>query len=522
MDKLKEGFKKLWEMFKALGRGVRIAIIIALVTFIIAMISMFFYSSNNKYKVLFSGLDPNDAQLVTAKIKEKKLDMKIEGDSILVPKAAVDELRLEIAPELSTGSKGFELMDGSSSFGMTDEEFKIKKLRMQQGELEKTIRSFPQVDNVRVHITPSKDSVFVEDKEPGKAAVYLKLVAGNKLSMEQVSAIVALVSGSTENIPKENIEVVDDKMNLLTKDLNNPDESIVSSENIEKHYLLQQKYEKSLEKSILDLLKPVLGNKITTKVNVDLDFDSKQETKTEIDPNKVIVSQQTLKELNGTSGGELTESPVDNNMGNTIEDGSGNTNSSKEEQKTNYESGKTETKTISAPGEVRRLTATVFVDGNLDPKLQAAVEKAVGTAIGYNAERGDDITVEGIMFDPLAKDEDGDGKDVIDEMLKTEKRNKMILFGVIGLIVLGIIVTTIIILIKRRNNNEEDEDEEGNLLDVVIDDRIAKNIQEPMAPIDFGGNDQKTHREEEIKKYAQDKPEQVAEIIKSWLSENER
>ncbi|MGL5087065.1 MAG: flagellar basal-body MS-ring/collar protein FliF, partial [Clostridium sp.] len=259
MDKLKEGFKKLWEMFKALGRGVRIAIIIALVTFIIAMISMFFYSSNNKYKVLFSGLDPNDAQLVTAKLKEKKTDMKIEGDSILVPKAAVDELRLEIAPELSTGSKGFELMDGSSSFGMTDEEFKIKKQRMQQGELEKTIRSFPQVDNVRVHITPSKDSVFVEDKEPGKAAVYLKLVAGNKLSLEQVSAIVALVSGSTENIPKENIEVVDDKMNLLTKELNNTDESIVSSETVEKHYALQQKYEKTLEKSILDLLKPVLG-----------------------------------------------------------------------------------------------------------------------------------------------------------------------------------------------------------------------------------------------------------------------
>ncbi|MGL5086929.1 MAG: flagellar M-ring protein FliF C-terminal domain-containing protein, partial [Clostridium sp.] len=284
----------------------------------------------------------------------------------------------------------------------------------------------------------------------------------------------------------------------------------------------QQKYEKTLEKSILDLLKPVLGNKITTKVNVDLDFDSKQETKTEIDPNKVIVSQQTLKEMNSANGEELTEGPVDNNMGNTIEDEEGNINALKEEEKTNYESGKTETKTISAPGEVRRLTATVFVDGNLEPRLQEAVEKAVGTAIGFKAERGDDITVEGILFDPLAKDENGEGQDVIDEMLKTEKRNKMILFGIIGIIVLGIIVTTIVILIKRRNRNEDDEDEEGNLLDVVIDDRITKNIVEPMAPIDFGGNDQKTHREDEIKKYAQDKPEQVAEIIKSWLSENER
>ena len=525
MDKLKEGFKKLWEGFKALGRGVKIAIVIAVITLIIAIISMFFYSSNNKYQVLFSGLDPNDAQLVTSKLKEEKVDMKIEGEAIMVPKGTVDELRLEIAPELSTGSKGFELMDDGSSFGMTDEEFKIKKLRMQQGELEKTIKSFPQVDDVRVHITPSKDSVFVEDKDPGKAAVYLKLVAGNELSMEQVSSIVALVSGSTENIPKENIEVIDDKMNLLTKDLNNPDESSVSSDAIEKHYLLESKYEKTLEKSIMDLLEPVLGKKITTQVNVDLDFDSKQETKTVIDPNKVIISQQTIKEVNGEAALEETESPVDNNMGNTIDEGSTNSTSSSEDQKTNYESGKTESKTISAPGEVKRLTATVFIDGNLDGNLQTAIENAVGTAIGFNAERGDAITVEGINFDPLGNADGNADSEVINDMLKDEKRNKIIIYGVIGLIALAGAIITILIIVKKRKNadyDDEYEDEESSLLDVVIDDRISKNTQQPLQPINFENDDPKAHIEKEIKKYAQEKPEQVVEIIKSWLSESER
>ena len=167
--------------------------------------------------------------------------------------------------------------------------------------------------------------------------------------------------------------------------------------------LLEQKYEKTLEKSILDLLQPVLGKKITTQVNVELDFDSKQETKTVIDPNKVIVSQQTLKEINGTGDGQATESPVDNNMGNTIADKNTTSKSSKEDQKTNYESGKTESKVISAPGEVKRLTATVFVDGDLDAKLQKAIENSVGTAIGFNLERGDAITIEGINFDPLSE-----------------------------------------------------------------------------------------------------------------------
>ena len=209
MEKLKESLSKLWERFKALGKGVKIAIVVAIITIFIAILSLFFYNSATKYKVLFSNLEATDAQLVTSKLNEKKVDMKIEGNSILVPKAQVDELRLEMAPELTGGSNGYELMDSGSSFGMTDEEFKLKKLRMQQGELEKTIKSFPQIDSARVHITPSKDSVFVEDKEPGKAAVYVKIVPGNKLTKEQVKSIVALVSGSTENVPKENIEVIE-------------------------------------------------------------------------------------------------------------------------------------------------------------------------------------------------------------------------------------------------------------------------------------------------------------------------
>ena len=41
---------------------------------------------------------------------------------------------------------------------------KLKKLRMQQGELEKTIKSFPQVQDARVHITEATTSVFAKDQ----------------------------------------------------------------------------------------------------------------------------------------------------------------------------------------------------------------------------------------------------------------------------------------------------------------------------------------------------------------------
>ena len=519
MNKLKEIFNKLLGRFKAFSKGIRIAIIATIAAILIAIVSLVFYNSSTKYKVLFSNLDPSDSQLIMSQLTDKGVDMKIEGQTILVPKDSVDKLRLELAPNLSGGSQGYELLDESSSFGMTDEEFNLKKLRAQQGELEKTIKSFPQVDTVRVHITPSKDSVFVEDKEPGKAAVYLKLMPGNKLDDGQVKSIVALVSASSDNIPEENIQVIDDNMNLLTKDLENSNGLGVTSEVIGTQYDLKKKYEEDIQKSIVKLLEPVVGkNKVQSSVNVELDFDSKQKTETIIDPNKVIVSQQTIKEINGLNNEDTTSgSVVDNNMQNTIDENKNTTNSSREEVNTNYESGKTEVQTISAPGEVKRLTASVFIDGNLDQNIQNAIEKAVSNGIGINAERGDSISIVGMTFDPLTKEENQNEIDAINQLLAKEQKNKLIIYSVIGVLAIVILLFVLILSRKKSKKNKEKE----NLLDVVIDDRNSGK-EELASTIDFDSINPKVQIENDIKKYATEKPEQVAEIIKSWLNESER
>lgn len=519
MNKLKEMFNKLLEKYKGFSKGVRIAIVVAIIALLIAIASLFFYNSANKYKVLFSNLDPTDAQLIMAQLTDLGVDMKVEGETILVPRKKVDQLRLELAPNLSGGSDGYELLDNSGSFGMTEDEFNLKKLRAHQGELEKTIKSFPQVETVRVHITPAKDSVFVEDKEPGKAAVYIKLAAGNNLTKDQVKSIVALVSASSSNIPEENVQVIDNNMNLLTEGLDTEDGIEVSSEAIQGLFDLEKKYEKELEDSIVKLLEPVIGkNKVTSSVNVDLDFDSKQKTETIIDPNKVIVSQQTIKEENTSSDKVNSGSPVDESMQNTIGENTEENSSSREEVTTNYETGRTEIQTISAPGEVKRLTATVFVDGNLDQNVQTAIENAVANAIGLNAERGDSISVTGMQFDALGREGNQDDIDAINELLEQERTKKLLIYA--GLGIAALIAIIIVIIIRVRKSRRNDEEEKENLLDVVIDDTTERTQEMPKLDLDIVSP--KTHIENEIKKYATEKPEQVAEIIKSWLNENDR
>lgn len=518
MEKVKEFFKKIFQSFKAMGKLAKICIIASAVAVVIGIIIAIMYSFNNKYQVLFTGLDAKDAKMVTEKLKESKTDIKIEGDTILVPKEDVDRLRLELAPSLSGGSVGYELMDEGSSFGITSEEFHLKKLRMTQGEIEKTIKSFPQIENARVHITIPKETVFMEEEEKGSAAAYIQLKAGESLDVGQVKSIVSLISSSVSKIPKENVQVIDQNMKLLSDGIFTSDgaENLNVGEAIATNRELASKYEDSLEKNVYDLLNPVLGNnKIKTQINVELDFDSKQKTEIVIDPNKVIKNQTTIKESNGASD-STTTGPIDDNMSNNITDESNSNASGRQEQTTEYETGKTETKVISAPGEVKRVTASVVVDGALDTATTEAIKGLVGTAIGYKQDRGDQISVVSMNFDPTQKQAAEEQIKDMQLQAKKEKITNIIIWAIVAIIIV-ILIGLLVLFIRRRKEDKEDLEDERRL-NVVIDDNTNTNFD----PIDFEMKDEKTHVESEIKKYATNKPEQVADIIKSWLNEDER
>lgn len=517
MDKLSNFFKKLWEKFKSFGKKIKIAIIASAIAILIALISIIIFSSSDNLETLYYDLDSADAQIVMTALEEKGVEYKVENNDILVDATKVDELRLELSSNLSSASKGYELMDNSSSFGMTDEEFKIYQVRMIQGELEKSIETLEDIEDCKVLITPASDSVFVQSATEGSASIVLKLKPGVKLSEENVKAIVSMVSMGTENIPEEKIAVVDTSGNLLSKDIGSSDEDTISSETIADQTTQESNYEKTISDKIIELLEPVVGpNNVQAQVNVDLDFDSKKISEYEIDPNDVLISQETENTYNETNGGnDLSESPVDNNMSNTIDEEDDESSTSKSEhQINNYDHSNKTTETIKAPGEVRRMTVSVFINGKLDEETQTAFENAIKSATGFDEERKDTISLVGMDFDTTAMDERQEQIDAYNKAVAAEKTRKLIMWGIIAGIILIIIVVAVIIILRRRHKEEE------RLLDVVVgDEQIGEAVE--YEPIDFQTEDEKTHLENEIRKYAQEKPEQVTEIIKSWLSENE-
>ena len=105
----------------------------------------------------------------------------------------------------------------------------------------------------------------------------------------------------------------------------------------------------------------------------------------------------------------------------------------------------------------------------------------------------------------------------IDSLLEAERTKKLMIYGIIGLLAL-ILVIGIIVLVRRNSKKKKAEDE--NLLNVIIDDVVEEPIHHKK--INFDPSNEQVYVENEVKKYATEKPEQVADIIKSWLAENER
>ncbi|WP_250673009.1 flagellar basal-body MS-ring/collar protein FliF [Paraclostridium ghonii] len=506
------------EQFIELPKKKKIIFATAFITLILAGLFAMSYAKANKYSVLFSGLDPNDATAVTKDLESRKVETKIKGDSILVPKGDVDKLRMELSNNISNGSKGFEIMDSGSSFGMTDEEFLIKKQRMIQGEIEKTIKVFPQVQGARVHITQGEESVFANETVPGKAAVYLELKPGQNLKPDQVISIMSLVSASTQNIPKQNVEVIDQNMKLLSDGLIDDKGNVHTNSlsEVDEAMKAQKDLGKDLERSILGLLEPIFGQgNIKASVNADLNFDSSEKTEIIIDPNKVITKES--KSTSKSSKRENTGGPVDNNMNNLSQNGQGTDEDT--QQEIEYNTGKTETKTIQAKGGINKITASVAINGTLTSAELRNVEDMVANAVGMQAKRGDSIKVVSMGFG--SEKEDNSTFGVIKSAISKDKSlgTVLIIAGVLSVIILLLLIGTIIhMIIKKKKETSElayvDEEDEVELINRKLEEleknRLNSNEEEDEESISL---------EDEVKQFAAENPDQVTDLVNSWLNE---
>ncbi len=482
---------------------------------LIAIISVFLISQASKPDLvpLYTNLNPQDAAAVTEYLKEKKIDYQLsnEGSTILVPAPQKYQLRLDLASEglPKGGSVGFELFN-QTRFGETESERRIRYLVALQGELERTIRKLEAVEDARIHIVIPEPSLFIEKEKNATAAVLLKLKPGRNLQNHQIAGIMHLVSSGVEGLKPENVTVVNTLGTILSEDLEDAQETARTARLTAHQIQIERDFEQQLEKSLQSMLERIVGQgKAVVRASASLDFD-RVEIRKEDFGDKAIRSQQIKEESSSAENVAPEGEPGAGGNIPTYEqpEGQGTGRYQKTEKITNYELDKQEEYRLVAPGQIKQLSVSVVVDGQLDLQQQGEIEGLVAAAAGIRPERGDNLTVTSMSFNTSW------ARELKKEMAAAQRRHQLVTYGIIAGALLGGFILVGLVLRRRRPQTE---------VDYLAGSRMT--VEEALATQEPELTEEEKERIrilEQIQKLVRQSPKDIAQLLKTWLTEESR
>lgn len=415
-----EGFNKIIEPFMALSPGKRMLIAGVAFLSIVAFAVLILVANRTDYRPLFTNLNSEDAGEIVKKLKEAKTPYQItsDGKGILVPSDKVYELRLSMATEglPQGGGVGFEIFD-RKNFGMTEFVQKLNYQRALQGELSRTICQINGVEQARIHLVIPEKTLFKENEKPATASVVLKMKSNRSLRENEVQGMVHLVASSIEGMDPDHVTVMDSRGKILTKGNNSSDPAAKMTSAMQE---TQRGYEKNAEERIQSLLDRIVGSgKSVARVSAAFDFKQVERVEEKFDPESIAVrSEQRTEEKGASTTGASGVPGVQTNLGRTAPGGaSGAGGGSKNDETLNYEVSRSTAKIIEPVGALSKISVAVLVDGKYEmpaavkegqvakakytprsPEDLQKIEVLVKNAVGFNAERGDQLTVQNIPF----------------------------------------------------------------------------------------------------------------------------
>jgi flagellar M-ring protein FliF len=478
------------------------------------------------YAPLFSNLASADASAIVDELNTEGVTYQLSdgGATIMVPQDQVSALRLTMSGKGLPASQdtGYSLLDKQ---GITTSEFQQQTTyqRAVEGELAKTLEALHGVNSAVVHLAMPKDSVFTDDQGKPTASVLLDLSAGTKLSGEQIQAVTNLVSSSIQGMKPTDVTVADSSGQVLSA----AGTGLTAAAG-DTRTQLETDYENRLAANAQKILDRVLGpDHAQVSVRADLDLSQKNSTSETFayPANTPPVSQTTTSEKFNGSGAAVGGVLGDLSNG-TAGGGGGNSTYDKESATTNNSVDKTTTTTQDSPGSIKRLTVSVVMDGTVAGNInQQQVQSLIGNAVGLDTTRGDAITVAAMPFDTTA------AKQAAAELAQANKdKQQAQLWSLVktGAIGLGIALVVLLVWLRSRRRVELEEDYEPlELSDDMLEEldrlRVQSTREEAMSAIDreameLEAADRQKMRGE-ISQMVSERPDEVAAMLRGWLSE---
>ena len=407
------------------------------------------WSRGPTYSLLYANLSPQQEAQVVQALQSAQIPYQLDPSTngVEVPAEQLDAARLKLAGQGVTQGDSFAALDKGSGFGVSQFIENVRYQHALETELAHTIASMQQVSAARVNLAVPHQSVFVSDQTAASASVFVQLRAGSVLGPEQVQAIVNLVASSVPDLSPAHVTVVDQNGQLLSGPQGNSPYALD-----EQNFNLVHRIENEDARRIVALLTPLVGpGLVHADVVAELNTGVSEQAKELYKPNSQIVRSEQISEqqsggggpggvpgalsntppapgvlappqqakpasaakpaAQGAAGTTSAAAPTNAASGTTSAvspvpgvTGGGKLLSSNVTR--NYEIDRTLDYTRQPPGQVRRLTVAVLVGYRTEkgPKGKtkqvplsaqelARITQLVKDAVGYNAVRGDSVSV---------------------------------------------------------------------------------------------------------------------------------
>ncbi|EPL1954240.1 TPA: flagellar M-ring protein FliF [Citrobacter freundii] len=523
---------------------------IAATTIIVSVL----WNGNHGYVSLYGSQENIPVSQIVTVLDGEKLEYRIDPQSgqILVPEEALSKTRMTLAAKgvQAMLPSGYELMDKDEVLGASQFVQNIRYKRSLEGELAQSIMTLDVVESARVHLALNEESSFVVSDEPqNSASVVVRLHYGSKLDLDQVNAIVHLVSGSVPDLKASQVSVVDQAGNLLSDGIGAGE--AVSAATRKRDQILKDIQDKT-RASLANVLDSLVGiGNYRVSVMPDLDLSNIDETQEhygdtpKVNREETVLDSDTNQIAMGIPGSLSNRPPL---AANQVTNGANGTApeeprqpaalSKHSENKRDY-SWDRSVEHIQHPGfDIKRLNVAVVLNQsapalkNWKPEQTTQLTALLNNAAGIDARRGDNLSLSLLNFVPQSIP--------VEPVVPLWKDDNILAWvrligcGLLALLLLLFVVRPVMkrLTAERRRTSTPELALDAAPIAIAADkphiaatDDERKNIELPSFPGDDSLPSQSSGLEvklEFLQKLAMSDTDRVAEVLRQWITSNER
>ena len=563
LQRLIERVKTMWAQWKLPQKLTFFGIIG--VTVLGVVLLLVFSASPTQVALLSQPIsDPQQLTDITVRLDQEGVPYTVTANNVVMvlDRNTAQRMRAILTREdlIPSGTDPWELFD-IERWTLTDFERNVNLRRSITRQLEQHIRALDDIDSASVTIVIPEERLFADQQNPVTASVIItpKPRSDIRENRSKIEGIEKLIQFAVEGLTPENITITDPSGVTLNNFENFKEFDRLELTRRELEIIRGQ--EKKYSEAIVSALSEIYGRGRVEVVNINVDMDMGKRTeeteeffpivtvednpRTPFDETEYVLSIPRSIERIGESyegTGFNPEGPpgMEGQTPPVYRDLEGLVGRWKnDEERINNEVNSRKVYEEKSPA-IKRITASVAIDGvwrwnytdrgeveiapdgaivreyiPLEPEELSAARELVEHAIGYNPDRGDSVSVRHIQFDRTSQFKEED------EQFRRQRQIQIIvlyvLIGIAALLVSFIVFRLISREIERRRRLHEEELARQHQ---AMREAALRSAEEESAEVEMSVEERARMELEEMAiNAAREHPEDVAQLIRTWLTE---